>query len=336
MKLEVYCNEKQHLKDCKRTIDIFDDEAIQQLIKDDVLPRQILRKWNERNPDARLVENEENLKYFSNAKYRSKKTIFKENLTDLDQLGRFLKEKFLFDYAIIRKENFPQEKLFCIGLDLSNAKNMKITFSNKKLLECLIKQSNQDYPNLSTDATYKVSTQNIPLILSCTVDREYHGHLIAITITASETKEAFSFHLSNIKESLKLIYGHDLSLKFHMSDASLAIRSAVSSLWKEAKICMCFFHFYQKVLNKLKRKDMFIKKTIDPSDMLRFNIEDQIKNPVTNFIKKNIMIIKTLPKKEYQSKFLEIIEPFWKKYCPEFWDYFLEEWTNCRWLAVFY
>lgn len=102
--------------------------------------------------------------------------------------------------------------------------------------------------NLHADATYKVTTEKLPLIVVGSTDMNRTFHLIGLTITSDETAENYRFTFQSVISGIYKATGKEYVPETMVSDADQAIhkgnrlcfgdKSKDSALWKRAT-CTC-------------------------------------------------------------------------------------------------
>ena len=131
---------------------------------------------------------------------------------------------------------------------------------------------------------------------------------------------------------------------FFMSDGSLAIRNAASSVLNFETpssipliLMFCTFHFWKAVEVKAKNKDYIPK--IDSKIDIPHRFKQQFsscqsnkqgQNQVARIIKFDIRILQYLPTQIMYLNYLKIIRPFWKNYAPKFLEYFISTYVDMR------
>lgn len=110
---------------------------------------------------------------------------------------------------------------------------------------------------IHADATYKLTTEKLPIIVIGTTDMKKSFHLIGITVSNNETADAYAFSFNAMKIGMRLVNNIDFNPKVLMSDADPAIHKGFKEIFGEdSHILMCYAH----VIGNVQRKYKFVNK----------------------------------------------------------------------------
>lgn len=120
-----------------------------------------------------------------------------------------------------------------------------------------------------------------------------------------------------------------------MADGSYAIRDAVDDVF-DVKSDMCNFHFWKSARPKIYQEKK-VPKLDKNAPILKIHKEiidscsttkDGSKIILSPIIKFDVRVLETLPTLNHFTCYLKIIRPFWKRYCINFYNYFMETWVD--------
>eukprot|EP00477_Mikrocytos_mackini_P000772 GAHX01000828.1.p1 GENE.GAHX01000828.1~~GAHX01000828.1.p1 ORF type:complete len:597 (-),score=41.61 GAHX01000828.1:39-1829(-) len=157
----------------------------------------------------------------------------------------------LLAYSRSLKEE--EKGFFCVGCNLEGDKFNSI-YSTNSLLNSL-----QNYENLCLDGTYKLTWQIFVVIIVGGLTHEGKFRLVSISLTNSETTNAYDFILSTLKA-----YCNDNVIQFSpnaiVSDGAASIKSAVRINFECIKHIICWAHVARNLNKKIPNVNIEIKR----------------------------------------------------------------------------
>lgn len=107
---------------------------------------------------------------------------------------------------------------------------------------------------LHADATYKVTTDNLPLIVVGSSDEMGKFHFIGIEVTSSETAAAFACAFEAIRSGIFKITNREFQPEYIVCDAATAIRNGFRTVFGSRAIIIMY---YSHVIGNVDRKYTF-------------------------------------------------------------------------------
>lgn len=124
-------------------------------------------------------------------------------------------------------------------------------FISKRLL-----QTAQLAKNIHADATQKVTTEKLPLIVIGSTDMSQSFHLAGLTITSHENTAAYKMSFDALQSGIQRVTGNKIEPRALICDADPAIHNGFKlSFDSEAPIIMCYVHVLRNVDSKYKFND---------------------------------------------------------------------------------
>ena len=123
----------------------------------------------------------------------------------------------------------------------------------------------------------------------------------------------------------------------YLCDGAIYIRNAGKKIFPSSTIQLCRFHFWQTLEGKFKNKSLIPNLLKDEQIPARFRDSfNSIKsvNPNSKYhelikvFRFDIKILERVPTQQLFLTWFQIIQPFWKKYAPEFYKYFSDNYVD--------
>lgn len=143
------------------------------------------------------------------------------------------------------------DRAFILSFERSPSNDPKQYFrffiTTRRLLEM-----SANSKNLHADATYKVTTEKLPLIVVGSTDMNRTFHLIGLTITSNETAEDYRFTFQSVVTGIYKVTGKEYVPETMVSDADPAIHKGNRMCFgdKAVFIIMCYAHVMSNVEKK--------------------------------------------------------------------------------------
>lgn len=127
-------------------------------------------------------------------------------------------------------------------------KKFRIFFTTKRLMKTALKSN-----KIHADATYKLTWEGVPVLISGTTDLDRHFHPFGISVCSNERTEDFKFIFKALANSLeKLNLSENLQINTLISDASYAIRNGFTNVFgDDTMLIMCWAHVRRNVVKNL-------------------------------------------------------------------------------------
>lgn len=100
---------------------------------------------------------------------------------------------------------------------------------------------------LHADGTYKLMSNNFPLLVFGSSDMARAFHTLAVAMTSNENTHAYEFSMRAIKQAVEKFHNHQLKIDFLVADAFEAIANAYYEIWPDGKNVICWFHVHKNV-----------------------------------------------------------------------------------------
>ncbi|CAF0708145.1 unnamed protein product, partial [Brachionus calyciflorus] len=123
----------------------------------------------------------------------------------------------------------------------------RIFLTTKRLIKFAEKSE-----HVLSDATYKLTYENFPIITGGTTDRNKHLHPIGIAITRHETEEDFGFFFSSIKETYERVYQKPINFTSLIADNAAAIHNGFKRVFDLKLRVNCWAHVYRNIQTHMK------------------------------------------------------------------------------------
>ena len=139
-----------------------------------------------------------------------------------------------------------------------NNVNFRIFMTTKRLISLT-----RYCTHAATDATYKLSWINFPLLIAGTTDKARSFHPFCVLLSKSEAIEDYEFIFKCIKGLAFEIYGFDFNVSVILADAVLSIMSGFKLVFPELdKRIICWAHVNRKIDERLRGVEETIRGAI--------------------------------------------------------------------------
>lgn len=161
----------------------------------------------------------------------------------MNQLQAFVESKMPVPY--------DEDTAFVMCFDRSPSNEpqryFRIFVSTPRLL-----RSAADATTIHADATHKVTTERLPLLVVGSTDMTRKFHLIGITLASRETTEDYAFMFAAMKFGVQKITTRDIKPTALVSDADPAIHNGFRQIFDIDTHIMCYAHVMGNVDRKYK------------------------------------------------------------------------------------
>jgi uncharacterized protein with PQ loop repeat len=321
--VDIYFNQHEHSDECLYTTNHLKDEKIIELCKMDMKPKYIINQFNKDKGDDALVNNKQNRQKISNLKQRIKEQESLPKIATTHDLLRMFQTLPRISSSISEND---EDKCCLVDFTITNT-SFKCVLTTRNLIKNIIRQEEKADAVFVTDGTYKLNSNDYPLLVIATVDVERHAHPVAYCICDKENTESYQYFFSAIKTSLKDIFKYTWHPVYTLSDGASYIRKAIINVFDAPKMLMCRFHFSKNLRAKYSNSNYFPVKTIAKEKLKAkyqqlLNGEGRAVN-VIDVIKTDIKVLTALHDEDSYLQYWNIIKEFWEEICPRFYDYFL-------------
>ncbi|CAF0851693.1 unnamed protein product [Didymodactylos carnosus] len=166
------------------------------------------------------------------------RTIITERLFS-DEINCINEEKLLAEQKLIKRN---EKRLASIGYKINGRYNGTINDITLHIV-----QKNLLYYLLQVDATFKLTWQELPLLVfGCSdADRHFHPYGIAL-ISTDEAASSYARLFQTLKQTVLNTTGSAYDVKYLMGDGGKGISCAAKTEFPNARRLMCWFHVIKK------------------------------------------------------------------------------------------
>lgn len=131
--------------------------------------------------------------------------------------------------------------------------------------------------NIHADATHKVTSEKLPLIVLGSTDMNRVFHLIGFTITSNETAKDYEFTFNSLRHGVQKITNQEIEPEALVADADRAIHKGYRDSFQnpDALIIMCYAHVMSNVERKYRFNDKANKEGILKDLRILHNAADE-------------------------------------------------------------
>ena len=109
---------------------------------------------------------------------------------------------------------------------------------------------------LASDATYKLTYQDYPIIVCGTIDKGKHFHPFGLLLTKTEQERDFAYFFKTVKSMIQAVYDYDYEPNRLLADAADAITNGFKLVYKNLITrLVCWAHVKSNIEKRIKSCD---------------------------------------------------------------------------------
>lgn len=178
-------------------------------------------------------------KQLSQLKQRKKRRINKDPLITYLDINNYLETVLSFPE--------DEDEAFCINTIISETE-FYAAFSSKRLIRLI-----KNCTCLQTEATYKISRLNFPILIAGISDNRRRFHPLIIAITQSEKKEDYVRLFDSLKMCIDKLNLGQINIESGMGDAAESITAAFECSFPGIKRTYCWYHVSKRFKIMIKK-----------------------------------------------------------------------------------